>query len=258
MKKLKALLLLPLLLVLTFSGCAPSEKKMTDEELIGRMITEYGTEARSPEETLKQLKKQSPEKGETWQNIMDYWAYANTSMPIRYDLLPDNLDIDGRLAIVVLGYQLAPNGEMRPELLGRLTTAMNCAQQYPDSYIVCTGGGTASGNPDATEAGSMAAWLAELGIDPARIIVEDQSMTTAQNAQFTHAILSEQYPDVTAIAIVSSDYHIPWASTLFQTEALLLGEGHPQVIAHAALQTGETETYMRYQVMHIRVLAGVE
>ena len=102
----------------------------------------------------------------------------------------------------------------------------------------------------------MAAWLAEQGIDPARIIVEDQSMTTAQNAQFTHAILSEQYPDVTAIVLVTSDYHIPWASTLFQTEALLLGEGHPQVIGHAALQTGETETYMSYQTAHMRVLAG--
>ena len=54
----------------------------------------------------------------------------------------------------------------------------------------------------------MAKWLEKKGVDKKRIIVEDTSITTAQNAIFTYDILTSLYPSVTELAIVSSDYHI--------------------------------------------------
>ena len=70
----------------------------------------------------------------------------------------------------------------------------------------------------------MAKWLIENGVDPQRVIVEDQSLTTAQNAIYTYRILTEQYPQVKQLAIISSDYHIATGTLLFGAEATLQAE----------------------------------
>lgn len=71
----------------------------------------------------------------------------------------------------------------------------------------------------------MAEWLEARGVDPSRLIVEDQSLTTAQNAIFSFDILAEKYPQVKQLAIVSSDYHIATGVLLFGAEAILRGSG---------------------------------
>ena len=62
---------------------------------------------------------------------------------------------------------------------------------------------------------------ASRGIDPSRLIVEDQFLTTARNAIFTFDILAERYPQVKQIAIIPSDYHIAAGALLFGAEAIL-------------------------------------
>ena len=57
----------------------------------------------------------------------------------------------------------------------------------------------------------MAEWLKEHGVAKKRIITEDRSQTTAQNAVFTSEILFDKYPQVKNVAIVSSDYTSAWA-----------------------------------------------
>ena len=47
------------------------------------------------------------------------------------------------------------------------------------------------------------------------MIVEDKSITTAQNAIYTYQILQESYPQVKQVAILSSDYHIATGTLLF-------------------------------------------
>ena len=126
--------------------------------------------------------------------------------------------------MVVLGFQLNPDGSMKDELIERLKVALASADKYPNAFIVCTGGGTAGENASATEAGKMAEWLIDNGVDPRRVIVEDRSLTTAQNAVFTYQILTEQYPQVKQLAIVSSDYHIATGALLFGAEAVLQAE----------------------------------
>ena len=122
------------------------------------------------------------------------------------------------------GFQLNPDGSMRDELIQRLTVAKRCAEKYPNALIVCTGGGTAAEDKTATEAGRMAEWLLADGIAPHRVIVEDKSLTTAQNAIYTFDILAARYPQVRQLAIVSSDYHIATGALLFGAEAILRAE----------------------------------
>lgn len=188
---------------------------------------------------VEALKEHDAPLGEAWGGIMEYWDYADFRMGLNYEKLPETLPRDDSLCIVVLGFQLLPEGGMSPELLGRCELALSAARQYPNAYLAVTGGGTAVQNAAVTEAGVMAKWFAEQGIDESRIIVEDRSSTTEENAKFTMKILTEQYPQIRSLAIVTSDYHVPLGCTLFTEAALLYGCEHGKVPwtvdAHVAL-----------------------
>jgi hypothetical protein len=75
------------------------------------------------------LKEVDPALGEAWSKVMDYWNFVNTDLEVNYDLLPDGLPQDDSLCIVVLGYQLNPDGSMAEELIGRCETALACAEK---------------------------------------------------------------------------------------------------------------------------------
>ena len=104
---------------------------------------------------------------------MDYWGYVNTGLVINADSLPENLPGDDSLALVILGQGLKPDGSMKDELIRRLKVGFDCSKQYPNAYVVCTGGGTAKENKEITEAGQMGAWLLENGLKENRLILED-------------------------------------------------------------------------------------
>lgn len=107
---------------------------------------------------------------------------------------------------------------MQPELVGRLRTALTCEKQYPEAMVLCTGGGTAYLNRSTSEAQQMGKWLTAHGLDERRLILEDQSLTTAENARFSAGILYREQPQITSAAIVTSTYHIPWGALMFETE----------------------------------------
>lgn len=161
------------------------------------------------------------ESADRWAAIIKYWNDANEKDFVNKDILPDGLPDDNSLCIVVLGYQLNADGTMKDELIGRLKTALDNADKYSNAYILVTGGGTASANSSATEADCMAEWLLENGIAEDKVIIENMSKTTAENALFSYAILNRDYPEVSSIAIVTSDYHIPLGCMLFNSEFML-------------------------------------
>lgn len=169
---------------------------------------------------LEQMRQIDAEKADLWQKIFEYWFYATDDLPKNETVAPDGLPQDDSLCIVVLGYQLASTGAMLPELKGRLELALQAAGKYPNAYILCSGGGTAADAPNSTEAGQMAYWLDKQGISSDRVIIESDSPHTIQNARFSLQILSEEYPQVRQLIIVSSDYHLTRSSTLFYAEAL--------------------------------------
>lgn len=207
------------------------------------------------------LKEHDAPLGEAWGGIMEYWDYADTRLELNYERLPEDLPKDDSLCIVVLGFQLLPDGGMSPEMLGRCELALTAAKQYPNAYLAVTGGGTAAGNAAVTEAGVMARWFLEQGIDERRIIQEERSSTTDENAKYTLKILTEQLPQIRSIAIVTSDYHVPLGCTLFTEAALLYGCEHGRapwtVDAHVALTGyGLTEyTNPAEQALYIWALA---
>lgn len=213
---------------LLFCGVSLAEEQRSSQEIIEELAVYYGTygsEAeQKTEELLSELSAADPAAGAKWSSIMQLWRTVNDGLDIQENVLPDGLPDTDELCMIVLGFQLNPDGSMKDELIERLTVAKASAEKYPNALIVCTGGGTASENPNATEAGEMAKWLIESGVDASRVIVENQSLTTAQNAIYTYQILTEQYPQVKKLAIVSSDYHIATGTLLFEAQAILRAE----------------------------------
>jgi hypothetical protein len=182
---------------------------------------------------------------------MDLW---NAPVSVN-EQLPDDLPDDDSLCLAALGFQLNPDGTMREELVERLKVLKAASEQYPNALIVCTGGGTAAEDPAATEAGRMAEWLESQGVNPSRIIVEDHSLTTAQNAIYTFDILNEQYPQVRQIAIISSDYHIATGTLLFGAEAILRSSDI-EVVSNAAWQAPSGTLSAMFQAGALIELSG--
>ncbi|WP_045522297.1 ElyC/SanA/YdcF family protein [Neobacillus niacini] len=126
--------------------------------------------------------------------------------------VPDNLP-QSKHAIVILGYALADDGTMREPLIERLKVGLAAANKNPNSKIIVTGGVPKQGN---TEAKLMKEWLMSNGIAEGRILTEDKSTDTVENALFTTAILEKEgLKDVT---LVTSASHMRRALTIF-TEA---------------------------------------
>lgn len=227
--------LLALTLCLSASGPALAENPAS-WALIEKAVLLFATQGEEAGdqliELMEELKETDPEAADKWARILQLWD--NKDLSINEDVLPDGLPDTDALCLVALGFQLNPDGSMKDELIHRLETVKRCAEKYPKAWIVCTGGGTARDNPDVTEGGQMAKWLRENGVDSGRVIVENQSQTTAQNARYTLELLRKNFPEVSKLAIISSDYHIATGVLLFGAEAILRGYEDMEVVSNAA------------------------
>lgn len=206
--------------------------------------------------TLDEIEAIDAEDGRNWRQIMEYWDYVNNSMELNDHVLPDGLNETDALCLVVLGYELNPDGSPRKELIGRLETVLQSAGKYPNARILCSGGVT-SVSIGTSEATVMAKWLVEHGIDPDRIILEKKSTTTIDNVRFSLRLLRENYPEITDIAIISSDYHVRCAAVMFNTKIVL--EALPlSLVSHAAYPTKMRNSGVKQvQMEGILSLAGL-
>ena len=167
------------------------------------------------ESCLDALEAENPAEGALWRRIMTDWVRLNEAGFEDHRVLPDDLPQDDSLCIVVFGYGLGADGSIQPELEDRLYVALNAARQYPNAYVAVTGGQT-SEVAGVTEGGQMAAWLRAQGVAESRLIVEDQALSTTQNAANTYKLLTSAYPQVKTLAVVTSDYHVACAGVLLQ------------------------------------------
>jgi len=206
------------------------------DEIVRRFVSDGVEGMAAIRETLADFQRADSGMATLWSRIMEVWAALNTDLHLYYDELPDGLPTDDSLCLVVLGYALERDGGMAEELVRRCAVALAAARQYPNAYVLVTGGPTAFLS-ESTEAGRMAEWLIAHGVTEERLIVEDRALTTAQNALYGAKLL-RQYPQVNSLAIVTSDYHVAVGSLVFEAEALAeeyeSGEKPFSVVANAA------------------------
>lgn len=136
----------------------------------------------------------------------------------QYPARPDLPQVDG---IIVLGgaettgaYRLW-GGPQLNEAGERLIEGAMLAQRFPQAKLIFTGGSATVGREeDTTDPSTMVrdTWIA-LGIDPARITLEQNSRNTAENARLTHDLVAPK-PGETWVLITSA-FHMPRAYQTF-------------------------------------------
>ena len=233
-------------------------------EIVEEMAVYYARDGEKAlgkvEELLGEMAAAYPDDAQRWAKIMDRWRTLDERIAVNIGVLPDGLPDTDELCIVVLGYKLKSNGSMQNHLRDRLNVALKCAKKYPNAYVLCTGGGTASKKKSATEAGQMSSWLKKKGVSKQRVLVEKASRTTAQNARLSLEMLCRDHPEIKYIAIVSGDYHIKAATLFFEAEAILRtapgDEPAITVIANAACRTSNQDQSARYRAGGLVELAG--
>jgi uncharacterized SAM-binding protein YcdF (DUF218 family) len=123
-------------------------------------------------------------------------------------LLPDHVD-----GIVILGGAIEPAISRAHRQIAlndaaeRMVQGAILARWHPEARVVFTGGSADPLRPDAREAPLAAALLVELGVDPQRLTVEDQSRNTYENAIFTERLV-EPKPGQQWV-LVTSARHMP-------------------------------------------------
>ncbi|WP_063050945.1 YdcF family protein [Nocardia arthritidis] len=137
-------------------------------------------------------------------------------------------------AIVVLGYGLLPDGGMRPELIDRLHAGYAQALLAPFSPIIVTGGNARNG---VTEARAMADWLMARGIPPARINLEPEADTTAQNA-VRSATIMRAIGAHDAVVITSADHMDRAVGTFHDAGVDVVGTVTPEQVPPALWRFG--------------------
>ena len=208
-------ILIACLCLCLLGGSAPAAQA-AEETNSQRLLGAYcANDSGKMESCLDALEAESPAEGALWRRIMTDWARLNEVGFEDHRVLPDDLPQDDSLCVVVFGYGLGADGSIQPELEDRLYVALNAARQYPDAYVAVTGGQT-SEVAGVTEGGQMAAWLRAQGVAESRLIVEDQALSTTQNAANTYKLLTSAYPQVKTLAVVTSDYHVACAGVLLQ------------------------------------------
>jgi uncharacterized SAM-binding protein YcdF (DUF218 family) len=122
--------------------------------------------------------------------------------------------------IVVLGgavstdVSAARNEVALNESAERLTVVADLARRYPRARIIFSGGSGALIFRDGTEAEFALRLFETFGIARERIIAEDQSRNTVENAVFSKR-LAEPQPNETWL-LVTSAYHMPRAIGIFR------------------------------------------
>ncbi len=143
------------------------------------------------------------------------WAIAPLEARFPAPQLPDRID-----GIVLLGGAVDPgitlaHGQIAiNEAAERITETFILANRYPSARVVLSGGnGTLSSSP-FSEAKATADLLAAMGMDGRRLVIEDRSRNTDENAIFSKAA-ADPKPGETWILITSAA-HMPRAVGCFR------------------------------------------
>jgi uncharacterized SAM-binding protein YcdF (DUF218 family) len=96
----------------------------------------------------------------------------------------------------------------------RVLDTIQLAHRYPKARILISGGGGTVFGDGAAEAPIIAAYFKSVGINPIRILVEDRSRTTSENAVFSRELAQPQEGE--RWLLVTSAWHMPRAVGVFE------------------------------------------
>ena len=143
--------------------------------------------------------------------------------------------------LLVLG-TVVEGTEPSPILSDRILGAYDYLTAHPDTICIVSGG--KGDEVNLSEAECMYNELVEMGIDPARILMEDRATSTVENFQFSLALIEEETgvrPET--LGVLSSEFH------LYRARMFARQEGITPIAIPA--HTSDTATFVTYLLREI-------
>ena len=143
------------------------------------------------------------------------WAIAPLEMRFPAPRLPDRVD-----GIILLGGAVDPvltlaHGQVALNEAGdRITETFILAKRYPDSRILLSGGNGRLLPVGMSEAKTTEDLLVEMGVDEHRLVIEDRSRDTYENAVFSKEVADPKTGETWIL--VTSAAHMPRAVGCFR------------------------------------------
>ena len=109
------------------------------------------------------------------------------------------------LVMVVLGNRINDDGSMSGFMLARLKLALKAYDAFSPSRIILSGG-VANRKTALSEAQMMREYLVAHGVPDGVLVLEDKSLTTKQNAEFSVPIAASLGAD--ELLLVTSSEHM--------------------------------------------------
>ena len=212
--------------IATYDGIVKLDKNNFEARILKAMYAKVSDKTEMYDQTIKALKEKFPNKTEAYLKKFEN-AERNTNLVLNYVESPKGKDF-----IVTLGYALNSDGTMHETLIKRLDQTYLAAIANPNAKIIVSGGVQKSG---VTESYLMKKWLIDKGIIADRILIEDKSKDTVDNALNPVEILKTN--NAKNIILITSASHIRRAKTIFE-----------EAISNAGMETTvENFVYLDYK-----------
>ena len=160
--------------------------------------------------------------------------------------------------VILLGGGISKDGVLPKSVISRVEKAAEYLNKNPDSICVVTGG-TLGWLPYA-EAPELKRQLAERGVSPDRILVEDQAKDTIQNFQLSCKMLAEHkgmtYAEVlsTPTLIVTSRFHLRRSQRLARRMGFTNIKGIPAACPPVYVLHNYVREICAYVKLNLRIL----
>ena len=168
-------------------------------------------------------------------------AFAATGAIIMHSATAD----EGEFAYLLVLGTVVEGTEPSAMLSDRIQGAYNYLTAHPDTICIVSGG--KGDEVNLSEAECMYNELVELGIDPARLLMEDRAASTVENFQFSLALIEEETgvrPE--KLGVLSSEFH------LFRARMFARDEGVMPIAIPA--KTTDTATFVQYFLREIAMV----
>lgn len=116
---------------------------------------------------------------------------------------------------IVLGAKVMADGSPSPALARRVAHAVGLAQGGRVAHLLMSGGAVNHPTPEAHVMRNLAV---AAGLDTARIVIEDQSRNTIDNARYSAPIITAR--GWTRLLLVTDSFHLPRARLIFTRHGL--------------------------------------
>lgn len=149
-----------------------------------------------------------------WKTVAAFFVFCGLWLVFIEGLILGSFGAQGEKGLdylVVLGAQMKENGPSIA-LTNRLDTAYAYLTENPDTLAVLSGG--QGSNEPVSEAQGMYEYLVEKGVSPERLILEDQSVNTVQNLQFSRKLI----PSRASVGVVTNSFHVYRAVQLAKSQ----------------------------------------